>query len=115
MLDFSFISPTKFVFGRNAEASLAAESFRLGGKVLLHYGGGSIRQSGLYDRVKSSLSAAGVKVVELGGVKPNPSLSLVHAGISLCRAHGITGILAVGGGQRHRFGQGHRDRDSIHR
>ena len=98
MLDFKFISPTQFVFGRNAEESLVSESSKLGGKILLHYGGGSIKKSGLYDRVKSHLAKAGTEFVELGGVKPNPSLSMVRQAIDLCRAEGVTGILAVGGG-----------------
>jgi len=98
MLDFSFSSPTKFVFGRNAEASLVEESARLGTTILLHYGGGSIKKFGLYARVKTSLSAAGAKVVELGGVRPNPSLALVKEGIELSRTNNVTGILAVGGG-----------------
>ena len=98
MLDFKFISPTKFVFGRNAEDALTKEAETLGGKVLLHYGGGSIKTSGLYGRVKASLDEAGVDCVELGGVKPNPALSLVREGVDLCRAEGVTGILAVGGG-----------------
>jgi len=98
MLDFNFISPTQFVFGRNAEEALVTESKKLGSKILLHYGGGSIKKSGLYDRVKKYLAEAGVSYVELGGVKPNPALSMVRTGIDLCRAEGVTGILAVGGG-----------------
>lgn len=98
MLDFKFISPTQFVFGRNAEEALVKESSKLGGKILLHYGGGSVKRSGLYDRVKKYLAEAGTEVVELGGVKPNPVLSMVREAIDLCRAEGITGILAVGGG-----------------
>ena len=98
MNDFNFISPTQFVFGRNAEEALIKESSKLGDKILLHYGGGSIKKFGLYDRIKEYLAKAGTKVVELGGVKPNPVLSMVREGIDLCRAEGITGILAVGGG-----------------
>ena len=98
MLDFKFISPTQFVFGRNAEESLVSEASKLGSRILLHYGGGSIKKSGLYDRVKNYLAEAGADFVELGGVKPNPSLSMVRQGIDLCRAEGVTGILAVGGG-----------------
>ena len=98
MLDFRFISPTQFVFGKDAEAALPEEAAKLGGKILFHFGGGSIKASGLYDRVKSSLAKAGIEYVELGGVKPNPALSLVREGIDLCRAENVTGILAVGGG-----------------
>ena len=98
MNDFTFYSPTRFVFGRNAEEALVREAPGLGTKILLHYGGGSIKKTGLYDRVKKYLDEAGVGFVELGGVKPNPALSLVREGIDLCRTEGVTGILAVGGG-----------------
>ena len=98
MLNFKYVSPTQFVFGRNAEASLVEESSKLGKVILLHYGGGSIVKSGLYERVKNYLAKTNAKVVELGGVKPNPSLELVKKGINLCRSQGVTGVLAVGGG-----------------
>lgn len=70
----------------------------IGKKVLLHYGGGSIKKSGLYDRVRDALEAAGCEVTELGGVKPNPRIELVRAGAALCKEAGIEMILAVGGG-----------------
>ena len=98
MLDFQFSSPTHFVFGKNAESALPKRVQALGNKVLLHYGGGSIKRLGLYDRTKAALEDAGVQVVELGGVKPNPALSMVREGIELCRRENVTGILAVGGG-----------------
>ena len=66
--------------------------------MLLHYGGGSAVRSGLIERVKQSLAAAGIGVVELGGVKPNPRDTLVYQGIELCRKEGVDFILAVGGG-----------------
>jgi alcohol dehydrogenase YqhD (iron-dependent ADH family) len=65
---------------------------------LLHYGGGSIKQTGLYNQIISSLNASGIEYIELPGVKPNPRLSLVREGIKLCRENGISLILAVGGG-----------------
>ncbi|OQX30130.1 MAG: NADH-dependent alcohol dehydrogenase [Spirochaeta sp. LUC14_002_19_P3] len=98
MLDFSFISPTQIVFGRNAEDSLKDEIPKLGTKVLLHYGEGSIKKIGLYERVIAALKQANTDYVELGGVIPNPSLALVRKGIDLCRKEHVTGILAVGGG-----------------
>lgn len=98
MLDFSFICPTQFVFGKNAEAALKNHVHGLGPKILLHYGGGSIVKTGLYGRVKDALNQAGVKFIELGGVVPNPTLELAREGVDLCRAEGISGILAVGGG-----------------
>jgi len=98
MLDFRYLSPTQFVFGRNAEASLVEESSKLGEVILLHYGEGSIVKSGLYEKVKTLLAKTNARIVELGGVKPNPSLELVKKGIDLCRSQGVTGLLAVGGG-----------------
>lgn len=97
MENFVFANPTKIIFGKGAETRVGDElkAFR---KVLLHYGEGSIKRSGLYDRVAQALSAAGVDWVELGGVKPNPLLSLVYQGIQLCREEGVDLILAVGGG-----------------
>ncbi|MFR6333641.1 MAG: iron-containing alcohol dehydrogenase, partial [Eisenbergiella sp.] len=67
-------------------------------KVLLHYGSGSIKKSGLYDTVTASLRESGISFAELGGVKPNPRLSLVHEGIALCKKENVDLILAVGGG-----------------
>ncbi len=98
MQNFNFQNTTKIIFGKGTEESVGTETRKESAKVLLHYGGGSIKKSGLYDRVVSSLKTAGVDFVELGGVKPNPRLSLVHEGIELCRKHGVDFILAVGGG-----------------
>ncbi len=98
MLDFSFSSPTKFVFGRSAEVALPNLIGELGSKVLLHYGQGSIKKIGLYDRVIKSLKKSGVDFIELGGVVPNPTLKLVREGIELCKREKVSGILAVGGG-----------------
>ena len=67
-------------------------------KILLHYGGGSIKKTGLYDRVTESLKKAGVEWIELPDVKPNPRLSLVHEGVRLCKENNLGLILAVGGG-----------------
>ncbi|MBQ4351985.1 MAG: iron-containing alcohol dehydrogenase [Prevotella sp.] len=99
MKDFNFYSPTQVVFGKSAEEQLAALVKRYGGtRVLVHYGGGSARRSGLLDKVFGLLSDAGIGYVELGGVVPNPLLSLVKDGIALCRKEKIDFILAVGGG-----------------
>lgn len=98
MQNFEFHNPTKIIFGRGAEANVGKEVAAISKKVLLHFGGGSIKASGLYDRVTASLKAAGVAWIELGGVKPNPRLSLVHEGVRLCKQHGLGLILAVGGG-----------------
>lgn len=80
------------------EEQVGTEVRAYGDKVLLHYGGGSIHRTGLYDRIVASLRRAGVDIVELAGVQPNPRLSLVRQGIQLCRQRGIGFILAVGGG-----------------
>ena len=98
MENFEFQNPTKILFGRGTEEKVGAEVATYSKKVLLHYGGGSIKVSGLYDRVIASLEAAGITWVELGGVKPNPRLSLVHEGVKLCKEHDLGLILAVGGG-----------------
>ena len=98
MDNFIFRNPTKIIFGKGMENQVGQEIRPYGKKILLHYGGGSIKKSGLYDKVVASLASAGVEVVELAGVKPNPRLSLVREGIKLCREQKLTAILAVGGG-----------------
>ena len=97
MENFVFANPTKIIFGKGTENQVGSEVSQYK-KILLHFGGGSIKKSGLYDRVVKSLKAAGVKWVELPGVKPNPVLSMVHTGIDVCRKNDIDMILAVGGG-----------------
>ena len=99
MLDFEFCTPTAFFFGRNAEAKAGAAAKKFGGtRVLIHYGSHSAKKSGLVDRVRASLEAEGIYVVELGGVVPNPRVDLVYQGIELARKEKINLILAVGGG-----------------
>jgi alcohol dehydrogenase len=98
MQDFVYQNSTKLIFGKESEQFIAQESVIYGKKLLLHYGGGSIKSSGLYDRVVQSLHEQGIEIFELGGVKPNPRLSLVREGIALCREKSIDFILAVGGG-----------------
>jgi len=96
--NFIFQNPTRIIFGKGTENLVGAETKKYADKVLLHYGGGSIKKTGLYDTVTKSLKEAGVEFVELGGVQPNPRLSLVRQGIEICRKEGIRFILAVGGG-----------------
>jgi len=97
--DFNFYAPTRVVFGRDSEQQLAQLIRQYGGtRVLVHYGGGSARRSGLLDRTFNTLREAGISFVELGGVVPNPLLSKVQEGIDLCRREQIDFILAVGGG-----------------
>ena len=99
MNNFTFYSPTYFVFGKEEENNAGKYVKRFGGsKVLIHYGGGSVVRSGLLDRVKASLEKEGISFVELGGVKPNPRSGLVYEGIDLCRKENVDFVLAVGGG-----------------
>ena len=99
MKDFNFYSPTQVVFGKESENQVAQLIKRYGGtKVLIHYGGGSARRSGLLDKLTGVLKEAEIPFVELGGVVPNPLLSKVQEGITLCRQEGVDFILAVGGG-----------------
>lgn len=99
MNNFEFYSPTRVFFGRG-EHLRVGEIIRGYGfkKVLLHYGGGSIKETGLFDEVTGSLKNSGISFVELGGVKPNPVLSLAKRGIKICREEKVDLILAVGGG-----------------
>ena len=99
MKDFNFYAPTRVVFGRESEEKLPQLIQQYGGgKVLVHYGGGSAKRSGLLDKVFKMLNEAGISYVELGGVVPNPLLSKVQEGIDLCRKEHVNFILAVGGG-----------------
>ena len=99
MNNFTFYSPTYFVFGKDEECNAGKYVKRFGGtKVLIHYGGGSVVRTGLLDRVKKSLADEGLSFVELGGVKPNPRSGLVYEGIELCRKEKVDFVLAVGGG-----------------
>ena len=99
MKDFNFYAPTRVVFGRESEEKLPQLIQQYGGgRVLVHYGGGSARRSGLLDKVFKMLNEAGISYVELGGVVPNPLLSKVQEGIDLCRKEHVNFILAVGGG-----------------
>lgn len=99
MRDFIYYAPTEVAFGEQAEEQVAPLVKKYGGtKVLVHYGGQSAVRSGLLDKVCSQLEQGGVAFVKLGGVVPNPRLSLVRQGIGLCRQEGVDFILAVGGG-----------------
>ena len=99
MENFTFYSPTCFVFGKDSENRTGEMVKRFGGsRVLIHYGGGSAVRSGLIDRVKASLEAEGLPYFLLGGVQPNPRSGLVYKGIELCRKENIDFVLAVGGG-----------------
>jgi alcohol dehydrogenase YqhD (iron-dependent ADH family) len=98
MNNFEFLNPTKIIFGKGTENQVGAEVRKHASSCLLHFGGGSIKKSGLYDRITASLKKEGVRFVELGGVQPNPRLALVREGIELCRKNKLEFVLAVGGG-----------------
>jgi len=98
MKNFNFYAPTKILFGKNKVNEMADEIKVYGSKVLMVYGGGSIKKTGVYDQVVEQLKKNDIEFVELGGVKPNPRLDAVHEGVKLCRENDIDFILPVGGG-----------------
>jgi len=99
MENFTFYSPTFFVFGKDSENQAGEYVKKFGGsKVLIHFGGKSAKSSGLLDRVEASLKKEGIPFVSLGGVKPNPRSGLVYEGIELCKKEKVDFVLAVGGG-----------------
>jgi hypothetical protein len=99
MVNFQYYVPTKVVFGKDTELQTGALAKEFGAsKVLVHYGGNSAVKSGLLERVCNSLKEANLPYVTLGGVVPNPRLSLVYKGIDLVKKEGVDFLLAVGGG-----------------
>lgn len=98
MNDFVFQNTTKVYFGRNQLGHLGEEIRHCGSRVLLAYGGGSIKRMGLYDRIMKELKQAGITVFELPGVEPNPRHTTVNKGADICRREKIDAVLAVGGG-----------------
>lgn len=97
MLNFTYSIPTKIHFGRG-QLSHLTELAQSGRRVLLVYGGGSIKRAGIYDAALSLLRGAGLTVFELGGVEPNPRIESVRRGAALCKAEKIDMVLAIGGG-----------------
>lgn len=99
MLDFTYYTPTKVVFGKNGHKKVG-EIIKSYGykKIMMQYGKGSIKKIGLYDEVMSSLKENNIEVVEMGGVEPNPKLSFVRKAIDIARKENVEMILAVGGG-----------------
>ncbi len=99
MENFNYYTPTQIVFGKKSEEKVGKLVEKAGcKKVLIHYGSGSVIKTGLLDRVIASLDEKGIAYVLLGGVVPNPRLSLVYQGIELCKKEQVDFILAVGGG-----------------
>lgn len=98
MQNFTFYNPTKLIFGKDQLSQLQTEIPQYGKKVLIVYGGGSIKRNGLYDKVKEQLHEIEAEVFELSGVEPNPRISTVRKGVEICKTEGIDFLLAVGGG-----------------
>ena len=101
MNNFTYCTPTRYVFGRNAEAEtgrLAKEYLGDPKKVLVVSGGSSAKKSGLLDRVMEALHSAGIDTEEMEGIKPNPTDDRVYEGIALCRERGVDAVIGVGGG-----------------
>ncbi|MBQ6901354.1 MAG: iron-containing alcohol dehydrogenase [Firmicutes bacterium] len=98
MIDFVFNNPTKVYFGKDQLQHLGQVVSGYGKKVLLTYGGGSIKKTGLYDKVMTGLKEYGLEVFELGGIEPNPRIGSVRKGAQICKDEGIDVVLAVGGG-----------------
>ena len=97
MYNFTFNVPTRINFGK-VQISHLSELTESGSKVLLVYGGGSIKRAGIYDEAMKILKDAGLEVFELSGVEPNPRIESVRRGVELCKANSIDMVLAIGGG-----------------
>lgn len=98
MLNFEYKNKTEIYFGKGSEGQVSELVLQHGSKVLLHYGSGSIKHNGVYDKIINNLKDNSIDYVELGGVVPNPRLSLIHQGVELCKTEKVDFILAVGGG-----------------
>ena len=98
MDNFTYSNSVKHIFGRGQLAQVGTEAAQYGRKVLLVYGREHLRRTGTYDQLVGCLKAAGMEIVELGGVHPNPRVELVREGIRLCREHGVEVLLGAGGG-----------------
>lgn len=98
MNNFVYDIPTKVYFGENQLENLGPELSKYGKKVLLTYGGGSIKKIGLYDKIVKEIKKAGLELYELSGIDPNPRVSSVNAGANICKKEDIDVLLAVGGG-----------------
>ena len=99
MINFDYRNSTRVIFGKGSIPQVGALIREYHGTtVLVHYGSGSIKTNNVYSTAIKSLTEAGLNIIELGGVKPNPRLALVHEGIKLCREKKVDFILAIGGG-----------------
>ncbi|MFS1514312.1 iron-containing alcohol dehydrogenase [Chengkuizengella sp. SCS-71B] len=98
MENFTFYNPTQLIFGKGQMQQITKEVPKYGKKVLVVYGGGSIKRNGIYDNVIRYLKDIDAEIFELSGVEPNPRLTTVHKGVDICKNEGIEFLLAVGGG-----------------
>ncbi len=98
MQNFNYNIPTKIYFGKGQISVLGEKLKEISDRVLLVYGGGSIKRNGLYDKVTAQLENAGIEWKELSGVEPNPRIESVRKGVAVCRENGLGAVLAVGGG-----------------
>lgn len=98
MNSFIYDIPTKVYFGESQLSNLGPELARFGKRVLLTYGGGSIKKTGLYDKVVAEIKASGLELFELSGIDPNPRIDSVRKGAEICKKEKIDVLLAVGGG-----------------
>jgi len=98
MRNFTYEASTRILFGKNRTAEVGKEIKKYGSKILLAYGGGSIKKNGLYQKLTEVLKASHIEYVELSGIQPNPRIESVRKGIQLCRDNNVQFILGVGGG-----------------
>ena len=98
MLNFDYSIPTEIFFGKGQIEVLGDEIKKYGSKVLLTYGGGSIKKNGIYDKATEILKENNIEFWELGGIEPNPRVTSVREGIKICKENNIDFILPIGGG-----------------
>ena len=98
MKNFTYDISTVVHFGKGQISKLGKELASRASRVLVVYGGGSIKRNGVYDGAVEQMRSSGIEWVELGGVEPNPRITTVRKGVELCRQHGLDGVLALGGG-----------------
>lgn len=98
MNNFVYDIPTKVYFGEGQLCHLGEELMKFGNRVLLTYGGGSIKRTGLYDKIVAEIEKAGLELFELSGIEPNPRIDTVRRGAAMCKDNAIDVVLAVGGG-----------------
>lgn len=98
MNDFIYQNATKVYFGRDQLKNLSNEIKLYGNKVLITYGGGTIKKIGLFDKVVNVLNESGIEWMEFGGIEPNPRIETVNAAVALCKKENIEVFLPIGGG-----------------